>query len=86
MFVLVDVRSGVADGPWGVLVRVDVRETVAGTAYAYCGGNWWSYDTPSTIAGKMGYMKSQGLGGAFVWELSGDTGSGTLISAVYSNR
>ena len=27
--------------------------TVAGTAYANCGSNWWSYDTPATIAGKM---------------------------------
>ena len=23
--------------------------TVAGTAYAHCGTNWWSYDTPATI-------------------------------------
>ncbi|MBN1313556.1 MAG: chitinase [Anaerolineae bacterium] len=60
--------------------------TVAGTAYAYCGGNWWSYDTPSTLAGKMGYVRSQGLGGAFFWELSGDTSNGALISAIYNNR
>jgi chitinase len=56
--------------------------TIAGTAYAYCGNNWWSYDTPSTIGGKMSYAKSQGLGGAFVWELSGDTTGGSLITAV----
>lgn len=60
--------------------------TVAGTAYAYCGGQWWSYDTPSTIAGKMSYKKSQSLGGAFIWELSGDTSSGDLIGAMYNNR
>ncbi len=59
--------------------------TVAGTAYAYCGGNWWSYDTPSTIAGKMNYKRSQGLGGTFFWELSGDTGNGSLINAIYNN-
>jgi len=56
--------------------------TVGGTAYAFCNGNWWSYDTPSTIAGKMTYAKNQGLGGAFVWELSGDTSSGEQITAV----
>ncbi|MGC1211456.1 MAG: glycosyl hydrolase family 18 protein [Micromonospora sp.] len=56
--------------------------TVAGTAYALCGGNWWSYDTPSTIGGKMTYAKNQGLGGAFFWELSGDTGNGQLIGAI----
>ena len=60
--------------------------TVAGTAYAYCSGNWWSYDTPATIAGKMSYKKNQGLGGAFFWELSGDTGNGALITALYNNR
>ncbi|MDH6462531.1 chitinase [Micromonospora sp. A200] len=56
--------------------------TIAGTAYAKCGSNWWSYDTPSTIGGKMTYAKNQGLGGAFFWELSGDTGNGELIGAI----
>ncbi|MGW2818346.1 glycoside hydrolase family 18 protein [Streptomyces sp. NPDC001415] len=56
--------------------------TVAGTAYAYCGNNWWSYDTPSTIAGKMTYKNNQGLGGTFFWELSGDTGNGELIKSI----
>ncbi|MEU7173089.1 MULTISPECIES: glycosyl hydrolase family 18 protein [Micromonospora] len=56
--------------------------TVAGTAYAKCGSNWWSYDTPSTIGGKMSYANSQGLGGAFFWELSGDTSNGELIGAI----
>jgi chitinase len=58
--------------------------TVAGTAYAYCGGQWWSYDTPGTIGGKMSYSKGQGLGGAFFWELSGDTTNGELITAMKS--
>ncbi|GAA3530380.1 glycoside hydrolase family 18 protein [Amycolatopsis ultiminotia] len=56
--------------------------TVAGTAYAKCGSQWWSYDTPSTIAGKLDYAKSQGLGGAMFWELSGDTADGELVTAV----
>ncbi len=56
--------------------------TVAGTAYAKCGSNWWSYDTPATIAGKISYAKTQGLGGAMFWELSGDTANGELITAV----
>lgn len=58
--------------------------TVAGTAYAHCGDQWWSYDTPQTIGGKMDYAKQQGLGGAFIWELSGDTANGELMSAVSS--
>ncbi|GGY88143.1 glycoside hydrolase family 18 chitinase [Streptomyces poonensis] len=56
--------------------------TVAGTAYAHCGTQWWSYDTPSTIAGKMSWAKNQGLGGAFFWEFSGDTANGELVTAI----
>ncbi len=56
--------------------------TVAGTAYAHCGTNWWSYDTPATVTSKMGWAKNQGLGGAFFWEFSGDTANGELVSAI----
>ncbi|MFV2019499.1 glycosyl hydrolase family 18 protein [Micromonospora sp. LOL_023] len=59
-----------------------VTGTVGGTAYAKCGSNWWSYDTPATIGGKMSYARGQGLGGAFFWELSGDTGNGELVAAI----
>ncbi|NRQ35785.1 chitinase [Nonomuraea sp. NN258] len=62
--------------------RCPVTGTVAGTAYAHCGNQWWSYDTPSTIGGKMSYSKSQGLGGAFFWELSGDTTNAELLTAM----
>jgi chitinase len=62
--------------------RCPATGTVAGTAYAFCGDQWWSYDTPETIRGKMSYASDQGLGGAFFWELSGDTPNGELISAM----
>jgi chitinase len=62
--------------------RCPVTGTVGGTAYAFCGNEWWSYDTPGTIAGKMSYARGQGLGGAFFWELSGDTPDGELITAM----
>jgi chitinase len=55
----------------------------AGTGYALCGSNWWSYDTPTTIALKMAYARLQGLGGAFAWSLDGDS-NGELISAMKS--
>ncbi|MFI7388581.1 glycosyl hydrolase family 18 protein [Streptomyces sp. NPDC049813] len=58
--------------------------TIAGTAYAHCGSDWWSYDTPATINSKMSWAKSQGLGGAFFWEFSGDTSNGELVSAIDS--
>ncbi|MGW1765293.1 glycoside hydrolase family 18 chitinase [Streptomyces sp. NPDC002073] len=58
--------------------------TIAGTAYAKCGTNWWSYDTPATIAGKMTWLKNQGLKGAFFWEFSGDTANGELAGAIHT--
>jgi chitinase len=62
--------------------RCPASGTVAGTAYAKCGSQWWSYDTPSTINGKMSWARGQGLGGSFFWELSGDTTNGELITAM----
>ncbi|NKQ53055.1 glycoside hydrolase family 18 protein [Amycolatopsis sp. K13G38] len=74
-------ESGIED--YKVLkTRCPATGTVAGTAYGFCGGEWWSYDTPATIAGKIGYAKGQGLGGAFFWELSGDTADGELVTAM----
>jgi chitinase len=64
--------------------RCPSNGTIAGTAYAFCSGQWWSYDTPSTIGGKMSYVKNQGLGGSFFWEMTGDTTGGELISAMRS--
>ncbi|RSS24562.1 chitinase [Streptomyces sp. WAC05458] len=58
--------------------------TVAGTAYAHCGTNWWSYDTPATVKSKMDWAEQQKLGGAFFWEFSGDTANGELVSAIDS--
>ncbi|MEI5010013.1 glycoside hydrolase family 18 protein [Streptomyces sp. PmtA] len=62
--------------------RCPANGTVAGTAYAHCGNQWWSYDTPATIAGKTAYKNQQGLGGTFFWELSGDTADGELIRSI----
>jgi chitinase len=56
--------------------------TVAGTAYAHCGTQWWSYDTPATIGTKMSWAKGQSLKGAFFWDFSGDTTNGELVSAI----
>ena len=62
--------------------RCPANGLIAGTAYAYCGDNWWSYDTPATIIGKMLYARLRGLGGAFFWELSGDTADAELLRAI----
>ena len=56
--------------------------TIGGTAYALCRGQWWGYDTPETIRTKMAYARDRGLGGAFAWELSGDTEDAQLVGAM----
>jgi chitinase len=56
--------------------------TAGGTAYAHCGDQWWGYDTPETVKTKMAYAKSKSLGGAFAWELSGDTKTADLLTAM----
>jgi chitinase len=58
--------------------------TAGGTAFAFCDGRWWGYDTPGTIGTKMAYARGRGLGGAFAWELSGDTADGELLSAMWT--
>jgi chitinase len=65
-----------------ISTRCPSTGTIGGTAYAFCNGQWWGYDTPATIRSKMSYANTQGLGGAFFWELSGDTTAGELITAV----
>jgi chitinase len=56
--------------------------TAGGTAYAACGGEWWGYDTPETVTAKMRYARERSLGGAFAWELSGDTATAELLTAM----
>ena len=56
--------------------------TIGGTAYALCRGQWWGYDTPETVTAKMAYARGKGLGGAFAWELSGDTVDAQLVGAM----
>jgi len=62
--------------------RCPATGKVAGTAYAHCGDQWWSYDTPETVGTKSDWAAEQGLGGTFFWELSGDTPDGELIKSI----
>ena len=84
--------SGPADGRYErgledyevLATRCPPTGVVGGTAIAHCGTQWWSYDTPTTIKTKMSYARSKSLGGAFAWELSGDTPHSDLLAAVVS--
>ena len=45
-------------------------------------GVLWSYDDAAALRAKMDYVTSRALGGAMIWELSGDDAAGTLLRAV----
>jgi chitinase len=57
-------------------------QSVSTYCYTGSGGQWWSFDDTWSIQQKTAWMKQQNLLGAMVWEMSGDTSSGTLMSAV----
>lgn len=59
------------------------RHPVSQAFYIYNGSNWWSYDDPTSMAVKMAYIKSKGLGGTMFWELAGDTTDILLLKAIY---
>ncbi|MER5986616.1 glycosyl hydrolase family 18 protein [Streptomyces sp. NPDC001787] len=56
------------------------------STYGYTGtnGQWWSFDDTWSIARKTAWVKSKGLLGGFVWEMSGDTPNGQLMTALDS--
>jgi chitinase len=56
------------------------HNTQAVATYGYDGNQWWTFDDTWSIGQKMAYIKSKGLLGAMIWEMSGDTGA--LMSAV----
>jgi chitinase len=54
----------------------------------YCftgnGGQWWTFDDTWSIGQKTAWLKSKGLLGAMVWEMSGDTPSGLLMTTLHN--
>ncbi|MGP9022336.1 glycosyl hydrolase family 18 protein [Streptomyces sp. BR1] len=58
------------------------EQSVSTYAYTGSGGQWWTFDDAWSIGQKTAYLKSKGLLGAMVWEMSGDTPGGTLMSAL----
>jgi chitinase len=57
---------------------------LAQSVYIYDGRTFWTYDDPASMTNKMNYIKSKGLSGVMFWELSGDTASIALLSALYN--
>ncbi|SHG95556.1 glycosyl hydrolase family 18 protein [Streptoalloteichus hindustanus] len=60
-------------------VRHD-EQAVATFCYTGNGGQWWSFDDAWSIQRKSAWLRSKGLLGAMIWEMSGDTG--TLMTAL----
>lgn len=77
-------ESGIDD--YHVLQKLNCpiyTDTEAMATWMYDGNTFWSLDTPENIRVKMEYANKLGLGGAFIWALSGDDHQkGTLITAV----
>ncbi|MEV8328703.1 glycosyl hydrolase family 18 protein [Kitasatospora sp. NPDC056731] len=59
-------------------------KSIATYGYTGAGGQWWTFDDAWSIAQKTAYLKSKNLLGGMIWEMSGDTPSGTLINALDS--
>jgi len=58
------------------------RDSASMARWIFNGNTFWSFDDPSTIADKMSYVQAQGLGGAFLWDFSGDDAQGSLLAAI----
>jgi chitinase len=59
------------------------RDRRAGVPWLFDGTTFWSFDDPRSLRIKTEYVRRTGLGGVMVWDLSGDTSDGDLISAIH---
>ncbi|MER6364106.1 glycosyl hydrolase family 18 protein [Kitasatospora sp. NPDC001527] len=58
------------------------EQSVSTYGYTGAGGQWWTFDDTWSIGKKTAWLKSKGLLGAMIWDMTGDTPGGTLINAV----
>lgn len=57
------------------------RDARSGEPWFYDGSTFWTYDDPISIRRKMVYVRRQHMGGAMIWDLSGDTADAQLVRA-----
>lgn len=60
------------------------EQSISTYGYTGNGGQWWSFDDAWSIGKKAEWVRSKGLLGAMVWEMSGDTPTGTLMNALHT--
>ncbi|MFB7476532.1 glycoside hydrolase family 18 protein [Kitasatospora sp. NPDC056184] len=53
-----------------------------GSAWLFDGSTLWTYDDATVLRTKAEYVRREGLGGAMIWSLDGDTPDGELITAI----
>ncbi|GAA1403013.1 hypothetical protein GCM10009639_47130 [Kitasatospora putterlickiae] len=53
-----------------------------GNAWLFDGNTLWTYDDATVVRTKAEYVRREGLGGAMIWSLDGDTPDGELITAI----
>jgi chitinase len=59
------------------------RDFLAGHAWLFDGTTFWTYDDPLVVLQKTLYIRAHGLGGAMVWELSGDDANASLTRTIH---
>ncbi|ALG11658.1 glycoside hydrolase family 18 chitinase [Kibdelosporangium phytohabitans] len=59
------------------------RDAVSGHAWLFNGSTFWTFDDPAEIARKTAWITANGLGGAMIWSMDGDTANGELMTAVH---
>ena len=51
--------------------------------WLFDGTTFWTFDDPQSIGEKTDYIRRHGLGGAMVWDLTGDTADGELMGTIH---
>ena len=52
-------------------------------AWLFDGTTFWTFDDPLVLLQKTLYIRTHGLGGAMMWELSGDDANATLTRTIH---
>jgi chitinase len=58
------------------------RDPKSMAPWLFDGSTFWTYDDEISIGAKLEYARQRSLGGVMIWELSGDTSSGTLLRTI----
>jgi chitinase len=75
------------DAPYNHVAAIQQNYTVyrdpkSQSPWLYDGRTFWTYDDTTSIHHKMRYATEQKLAGVMIWDLSGDTGDGSLLRAI----